>query len=152
MPDRSILIPEWVPRPTRTAAAMFAAQFEREHRIAIHELLKGARESLRKGTKPTDTPVVAEPPSVSDARELVFRMVQGDEQFVIHVSPLLTPSQFHVDEDAPCKGAQLFASYDAALDYMQVHLAEIEQIGFDMTLLRLSMRDWARYRERFRLL
>jgi hypothetical protein len=47
--------------------------------------------------------------------------------------------------------AGLFAAYDLALEYMQSHIHEIEDVGFDVTVLRLSTRDWEGYRERLRL-
>lgn len=151
MPDRAILIPEWVPRPARTAAATFATQFERGHRIVVHELLKCARESIRGSIPPPGPSAILEPPTLNEEKELVFRMMLNGEQLVLHLSMMLTPSQFHTDRDTTCDSSQLFAAYDAVLDYVQEHLNEIETLDFDTTVLRMSLRDWQGYRERMRL-
>ncbi len=152
MPDRSILIPEWVPVPERTVAATFATQFERGHRVVVHELLKIAGEAIAGHTASTISYTISTPPTLSEAQDLVFRSTRGgEEEIILHVSAALMPSQFHTNQDGTCNANHLFAAYDAALDYAQEHLAEIDDLGFDTTVLKMSVRDWTGYKERLRL-
>jgi hypothetical protein len=150
LPDRTVYLPEWTDPTASKAARKYISQFEKQHRIVVHELLKQARESL-KTAAPESRGVVSATPKLNKARELVFCITLNEEELVLHVSSQLTPCQLHMTQDSRCDVAGLFAAYDLALEYMQSHIHEIEGVGFDVTVLRLSTRDWEGYRERLRL-
>ena len=152
MPDRTVCVPEWVEASAREAASTFASQFDKDHRILIHELMKLARASIRSDCEQSFGATIAEPPTLSERGELVFRMVFDDAELILHVSSWLTPSQLHLTEDVRCDSERLFATLDMALEYMQAHVDDIEGIGFDTTVLRTNMREWKAYRERMRVI
>jgi hypothetical protein len=152
LPDRTVCVPEWVEASAREAASAFASQFDKDHRILIHELIKLARASIRPDCTQAFGVTISEPPTLSERGELVFRMVFDDAELILHVSSWLTPSQLHLTEDVRCDSERLFATLDVALEYMQAHVDDIEGIGFDTTVLRMNMREWKAYRERMRVI
>ncbi len=151
MADRTVYVAEGVELSFRHAASKFASQFDKDHRILIHELLKRARENINVGAIPAFAVAIIEPPTLSRAGELVFRMALNEAELILHVSYSLTPCQLHLNQGDYCELGQLFAAYDMALDYMQEHTEYIEDLGFDTTVLRMSMRDWQSYKERMRV-
>jgi len=151
LPDRTIAMPEWVQAPLRQAASNFFLQFERGHRVVIHQLLKRARDSIRAGDTQRGVGIISEKPIRNRGGELVFHIVIDDVELVLHISNTLTPSEFHANQDSCCDITHLFRAYDTALDYMQDHTDEIAKTGFDMTILGMSILDWEGYRERLRL-
>ena len=151
MPDRTVLVPQWLQPSARDAACRFASQFEKSHRIVIHELLRLAKENIKPGIMPVCACSIVKTPTVNRARELVFHLAFDEEELILHVSSTLTPCQLHANQDIRYNVGQLFVAYDVALEYMQAHTGEIEKIGFDTRALRDSMQDWQGYRERLRL-
>jgi len=149
--DRTVFVPEWLDTPLSVAATQHAKRFEKEHRVVIHELLECARREIR----PNDTrrvgSSITKEPTLSHTKELAFRMTFEDTEVILHVSRQIVPCQIHLDDGEPCNSERLFKAYDLALEYMQSHLDELEGMGFDTSILRLSIQDWLGYRERMRL-
>ena len=147
--DRSVYVPGWLDAPLVQAATAHAGQFEKEHRVVMHELLRNARQAIRTAEGIRGT--IEKGPTLSPRQELVFRINLQDTEVVLHVSRRLIPCQIHLANGEPCDANRLFDAYDLALEYMQNHVEEIERMGFDTSELRLSVQDWLGYRERMRL-
>ena len=149
--DRTVFVPEWLDALSSVTATERARQFEKDHRIVIHELLKCARQGTRPNVTRRVGSSITNKPTLSHAKELVFRMNIKDSDVILHVSRQLFPCQIHLDNEEHCNSERLFEAYDLALEYMQNHLDELEGLGFDTSILRLSVQDWLGYLERMRL-
>lgn len=149
--DRTVFVPGWLETPPSVAATERARQFEKDHRIVIHELLKCARQEIRPNVTRRIGSSITNKPTLSHAKEMVFRMNLDDSEVILHVSRQLFPCQIHLDNGEHCNSELLFEAYDLALEYMESHVDELERLGFDTSILRLSVEDWLSYRERMRL-
>jgi hypothetical protein len=149
--DRSVFVPAWLEGPLAFAATVHARQFEKDHRIVIHELFKCARQEIRPNVSRRVGSSIANKPTLSRARELVFQLNLQDIDVVLHISPKLAPCQIYLANGEDCNSKRLFEAYDLALEYMQARIDELEGMGFDTSILRLSVQDWLSYRERFRV-
>ena len=149
--DRTVFVPEWLDAPSCAAATDRARQFEKDHRVVIHELLKCARQEIRPNVSRRVGITLTNKPALNNAKELVFRIALEDTEVILHVSRLLAPCQVHLAQGEHCNSLRLFEAYDVALEYMQSHVEELETLGFDVSILRLAVQDWLRYRERMRL-
>lgn len=147
--DRSVCVPQWLDPSLITEAAERARQFEKDHRVVVHELLKRARGEINVIEGGSGT--IEKKPLLSRTKDLVFRIVLDDAELVLHVSRHLVPCQIHVANGEHCNSRRLFEAYDLALEYMQSHVEELDTMGFDVSILRLSVQDWMSYRERMRL-
>jgi hypothetical protein len=149
--DRTVFVPEWLDALSRAAATECARQFEKDHRVVIHELLKCARQEIRPNVSRRVGTALTKKPTLNNAQELVFRIALEDTEVILHISRPLAPCQVHLAQGEHCNSQRLFEAYDVALEYMQNHIDELDAIGFDTSILRLSVQDWFSYRERMRL-
>jgi hypothetical protein len=151
LPDRTVFVPEWLQESLRARTIELARRFEKEHRIVIHELLRRARGDIRTSLEPFYGGEVLEAPTLSDSKELQFRVRFRDTELVLHVSRALVPCQLHLSNGERYNSEYLFGAYDIVLEYMRTHIDELEGRGFDTSILRLSIQDWEGYRQRLRL-
>lgn len=149
--DRTVHTPEWLDSSLSAAVVERARRFEKEHRIVIHELLKCARREISPNVSRRIKSSITEKPALDHAKELVFRMTLEDTELILHVSRQLVPCQIHLASGERCNSRLLFEAYDLALEYMQEHTEELDALGYDTSILRLSVQDWLGYRERFRV-
>lgn len=151
LPNRTVYVPEWLEPSLCATAVEEAKRFEKEHRIVIHELLKCAQREIAPKVTRREGNAITTTPTLSHAKELVFRMALEDTEVTLHVSRRLVPCQIHLAHGERCNSKRLFEAYDLALEYMQRHADELEAMGFDTSILRLSVQDWLGYRERMRI-
>jgi hypothetical protein len=149
--DRTVFVPEWLNAQLNFAVIERVKQFEKDHRIVIHELLKRARQEVSSNVPLRTVGSVVDKPNLNQAKELVFRVTLEDSDVVLHISWLLVPCQIHLSNEQQRISERLFQAYDIALEYMQANTEELETLGFDTSMLRSSIQDWLRYGERLRV-
>jgi len=137
VPSRAVGgVPRDVPAEATNIAMRFAARFSSSNRVLVHRLLRrGQTELGSPGERLPEARIVSSPESTGDGM-LRFKGFLGDDTFSLTMGADLRPPKVRFASGREATEAEFFAAYDAALEFMLNDVDAIEQLGFDVSLLR----------------